>query len=158
MDSYTSTKGYDFNDETSRIIQACVEVHKNLGPGFQEVTYQRALALELQVLGLDFSREVKIPVYYKGREIDKRRVDFVVEECMVEIKAKREFDDADYIQTLSYLKASGFQLGLLVNFGAKKIEVRRLVNANREKYLDREKNERNEKREATPPSPPGEGQ
>ena len=123
-----STKGYDFDDVTSRIIGACIEVHKNLGPGFQEVIYQRALVLELQACDLEFSREVNIPVHYKGKEIGKRRVDFVVEGCMVEIKAKSIFDEEDYIQALSYLKASGFRLGLLVNFGADKVDVRRLVN------------------------------
>ena len=128
MPAYRSREGYDFDDVTSQIIGACIEVHKNLGPGFREVTYQRALAMELQACGLGFSREVEIPVYYRGKEIDKRRVDFVVEECMVEIKAKSMFDEEDYVQAVSYLKASGFQLGLLVNFGAEKIEVRRLVN------------------------------
>ena len=129
MSAYRSRKGHDFDDVTSRIIGVCIEVHRTLGPGFQEVIYQRALALELQGSGLGFSREVEIPVYYKGKEIGKRRVDFVIEECMVEIKARREFDEADYMQALSYLKASGFGLGLLVNFGAKKVEVRRLVNS-----------------------------
>ena len=99
-----------------------------MGPGFQEVTYQRALALELQVGSLDFVREEKVPVYYKGKQIDTRRVDFVVEGCLVEIKAKREFDPEDYIQTLSYLKASGYRLGLLVNFGGKRAQFKRLVN------------------------------
>jgi len=122
-----STKGYDFDDATRDIIGAAIEVHRTLGPGFMEVTYQRALALELEARGLDFSREVKIPVHYKGRQIDTRRVDFVVEDCLVEIKAKAEFDPQDYIQTLSYLKASGYRVGLLINFGAKKAEFRRLV-------------------------------
>ncbi len=126
--AHGSREGYDFDDVTSRIIGACIEVHKNLGPGFQEVIYQRALVLELQTCDLEFSREVNIPVYYKGKEIGKRRVDFVVEDCMVEIKAKSMFDEEDYIQTLSYLKASGFRLGLLVNFGMEKVDVRRLVN------------------------------
>lgn len=123
-----STKGYDFDDVTGDVIGAAIEVHRTLGPGFMEVTYQRALALELEARGLDFSREVKIPVYYKGQQIDRRRVDFTVEDCLVEIKAKAEFDPQDYIQTLSYLKASGHRLGLLINFGAKKAEFRRLVN------------------------------
>jgi len=128
MERYSSRKGYDFGEDTSKIIGVCVEVHKHLGPGFQEVLYQRALALELQAAGLEFSREVKIPVYYRGKEIGIRRVDFVVEKCMVEVKAKAILSDEDYIQTLSYLRASGFRVGLLVNFGAKKVEIRRLVN------------------------------
>lgn len=124
----TSNKGYDFNDSTGKTIGAAIEVHKTLGPGFQEVTYQRALALELHALDIDFSREVEIDVYYKGKKIDKRRVDFVIEGCLVEIKAKREFDPQDYIQALSYLKASEYKVGLLLNFGAKKVEVKRFVN------------------------------
>ena len=129
MQPSCSHKGYDFDDETSRIIGACIEVHKNLGPGFQEVIYQRALALELQAAGLEFEREVVVPVHYKGKEIGSRRVDFVVEDCMVEIKARSSFEREDYVQTLSYLKASGFGLALLVNFGAEKVEVKRLVNS-----------------------------
>jgi len=123
-----SRRGYDFDDATGGIIGACIEVHRTLGPGFREITYQRALALELEASGLDFVREEDIPIYYKDREIDTRRVDFVVEDCLVEIKAKSEFDPEDYVQTLSYLKASGFRVGLLVNFGSKKAEFRRLVN------------------------------
>jgi GxxExxY protein len=103
-------------------------VHETLGPGFREITYQRALALELAACGLDFLREEDIPVYYKDSKIDTRRVDFVVEGCMVEIKAKSEFDPEAYVQTLSYLKASGFHVGLLVNFGSKRAEFWRLVN------------------------------
>jgi GxxExxY protein len=71
---------------------------------------------------------VEIPIYYKGHKITTKRVDFVVGECMVEIKAKREFDPEDYMQALAYLKASGHKVGLLINFGQKKIEVKRLVN------------------------------
>lgn len=129
MQAGHSTKGYDFDDVTGEIIGACIEVHRNLGPGFQEVTYQRALALELQAKGLDFVREEKMPVYYKGKQIDTRRVDCVVGDCLVEIKAKREFDPEDYIQALSYLKASGYRLGLLVNFGAKRAQFKRVVNS-----------------------------
>lgn len=128
MPDTNSEKGYDFGDVTGRIIGACIEVHRSLGPGFQEVIYQRALALELKAFGLGFSREVDVPVHYKGEKIGKRRVDFVVEDCMVEIKAKSTFDDTDYIQALSYLKASGFRVGLLVNFGSTKVDVKRLVN------------------------------
>jgi len=119
---------YKDSELTSKIIRVCVEVHKNLGSGFSEITYQRALALEFKSLGLDYAREVKVPVYYKGKQIDTRRVDFVIDNCMLEIKAKSKFNPEDYIQALSYLKASGFELGLLINFGAKKIEIKRLIN------------------------------
>jgi len=127
-----SRKGYDFDDGTGDIIGACIEVHKTLGSGFREITYQRALRLELEARGLDFSREENVPIYYKGRKIDTRRVDFIVGECLVEIKAKSEFDPEDYVQALSYLKASGYGVGLLVNFGSKRAEIKRLVNTPRE--------------------------
>jgi len=127
-----SRKGYDLDDATGEIIGACIEVHETLGPGFREITYQRALRLELEARGLDFSREESIPIYYKGRKIDTRRVEFIVEECLVEIKAKSEFDPEDYVQALSYLKASGYGVGLLVNFGTRRAEIKRLVNTVRD--------------------------
>ncbi|MBA7632514.1 hypothetical protein ES703_40060 [subsurface metagenome] len=90
---------------------------------------QRPQPLKPAGKGLDNGREEKIPIYYKDRRIDTRRVDFIVEGCIVEIKAKREFDPEDYIQALSYLKASGYPVGLLINFGSKKAEFKRLVNS-----------------------------
>jgi len=123
-----SAKGYDFGDTTGRVIGAAIETHKTLGAGFQEVVYQRALALELEAAGVEFSREVRVPVFYKDRQIDTRRVDFVVEECIVEIKARSAFLPEDFIQTLSYLRASGFKVALLINFGAKTLEVKRFAN------------------------------
>src|SRR5687767_3526927 len=125
-----STHGYDFNDVTGRIIGAGIEVHKTLGPGFQEMIYQRALVVEFTARGLSFVREALIPVYYKGREIGKRRADFLVEDCIVEIKALSAFLPENYVQALSYIKASGYRLGLLLNFGATQVEIRRLVNDN----------------------------
>lgn len=123
-----STKGHNFNDLTGQIIGAALEVHKELGPGFQEVIYQRALALELEAAGLEFMREVDIPVFYKGKKIDKRRVDFVIGDCIIEIKARAILQPEDYIQTLSYLKASRYRMALLINFGSEKAEVKRLIN------------------------------
>lgn len=123
-----SNKGYDFGETTGRVIGAALEVHKTLGPGFQEVVYQRALSLELQAAGVELTREVNVPVYYKDKQIDTRRVDFVVEDCIIEIKAKLAFTPEDFVQTLSYLKASQFKVALLLNFGAGKLEIKRLVN------------------------------
>lgn len=88
----------------------------------------RATSIPSEINESDFSREENIPIFYKGKKIDTRRVDFIVEDCLVEIKAKHEFDPEDYVQTLSYLKASGYAVGLLVNFGAKRAEFKRLVN------------------------------
>lgn len=135
-----SIKGYDFDDVTGKIIGAAIEVHKNLGPGFQEIVYQRALGMELQTTGLLFTREEKIPVYYKGKQIDTRRVDFVVEDYIVEIKARSELQKEDFIQALSYLKASDYPIGLLINFGREKVETRRFVGPKfREKKSDNQK-------------------
>ena len=123
-----STHGYDFDDDTGAIIGCALEVHRTLGPGFREIVYQRALALELQAAGLDFAREVKVPIYYKDRKIDTRRADFVIEKVIVEIKAKSQLAPEDYVQTLNYLKAADYALGLLLNFGASKLQIKRLVN------------------------------
>ena len=123
---------YPLSALTGGIIAAATEVHRSLGPGFEEVIYQRALAKELIVHDLELEREVWIDVLYKGEKIGKKRVDFVVGDqsgdVMVEIKAKKQFEDVDVVQTLSYLKASGYPVGLLVNFGGQRIEVRRLAN------------------------------
>ena len=122
-----SEKGYDFGKVTDRILKCAVEVHKELGPYFLEVTYQRALEVELQAEGLEFDRECWLDVLYKGKKVEKKRIDFVVEDVLVEIKAKSEIEDKDYIQTLCYLKATGYKVALLINFGAKKIQVKRLL-------------------------------
>jgi GxxExxY protein len=95
---------YPLSDVTARIIAAAQEVHRTLGPGFEEVIYQRALARELPAHDLEFSREVWIDVQYKGEKVGRKRVDFVIDEVMVEIKAKGVLDPVDFVQTLSYLK------------------------------------------------------
>jgi len=83
--------------------------------------------LELPAYGLEFEREVRMDVVYKGEKIGKKRVDFLIEDVMVGIKAKGVIEDVDVIQTLSYLKASGLQVGLLLNFGAKSLGIKRLI-------------------------------
>jgi GxxExxY protein len=123
-----STQGYDFDDATGAIIGCALEVHRTLGPGFREIVYQRALALELDASGLEFAREIEVPIIYKGRQIDTRRADFVVEDVMVEIKARSQMLREDYVQALNYVQASGFKLGLLLNFGAPRLQIKRLVN------------------------------
>lgn len=124
----TQTGKHTFDDITGEVIKAALEVHKILGPHFQELTYQRALQQEFRQRGFDFGREVHVPVYYKGRKIHNRRVDFVVEDCLVELKAKPALEPRDFEQTLSYLKASGYKVALLLNFGAKKLGIKRIVN------------------------------
>ncbi len=122
-----STKGHDFNDGTNAIIQCALEVHKILGAGFQEVIYQRALAWELTQTQIAHDREAEVPIYYKGIHLGTRRVDFVVGEVMVELKARPEFDPENFAQVLNYLHASGFKIALLLNFGASRLQIKRLV-------------------------------
>jgi GxxExxY protein len=119
---------YPLSSLTSRIIACAVEVHKTLGPGFEELFYQRALHREFAAAGLEATREVDIEVHYKEEKLGTKRIDFVVENCLVEIKAKDKIDEVAIVQTLSYLYASGFPVALLINFGGPKIEVRRLMN------------------------------
>jgi GxxExxY protein len=119
---------YPHSEITARIIAAATQVHSQLGPGFEEVIYQRSLAKELPVHGLEFSREEWIDVYYKGERVGRKWVDFIVEEVMVEIKARARLEEVHFVQALSYLKASGYKVGLLINFGGRKLEIKRLAN------------------------------
>lgn len=111
-----------------------MRVHSFLGNGFQEVIYQRALAIEMNKTGLSFSRELEMPVYYYGEEIGSRRVDFLIEnEVMVELKAVIIMQDVHLAQGLNYLVAYNLDKGLLINFGAKSLEVKRLLRPNNKK-------------------------
>ena len=125
-------KRYPLSELTGRIIAAANEVHHTLGPGFEEVIYQRALAKELPAHGLAFEREVEMDITYKGEKVGRKRVDFVIGDTsgdvMLEVKAKHTLQDVDFVQALSYLKASGYKVGLLINFGARRLEIKRLAN------------------------------
>ncbi|MDE0298191.1 MAG: GxxExxY protein [Candidatus Poribacteria bacterium] len=117
-------------DITEKIIGAAFEVHKFLGIGFQEVIYQRALALELSRAGLTFAREVEQDIYYKEmpKPIGTRRADFVVErKVLVELKAITELGDVHQAQLLNYLRAYRLEVGLLLNFGTKQLTFKRLI-------------------------------
>ncbi len=121
---------YKYSDITEKIIGCSYEVHKFLGNGFQEVIYQRALAMEFTEAGLNFEREVEQPIFYKGYsvEIGTRRADFIVEgKVLVELKAVTTLEDVHMAQILNYLKAYRFEVGLLINFGNKSVEVKRTV-------------------------------
>jgi GxxExxY protein len=119
-----------YNDITEKIIGASFEVHKELGRGFPEVIYQRALEHEFHSFKLKFKREIEQEIYYKylPAPIGKRRADFVVEEkVLVELKAVSELDNAHIAQTLNYLKAFKLEVGLLINFGGTSLTFKRLV-------------------------------
>lgn len=122
---------YKYSELTSRIIGCAMEVHKILGNGFQEVIYQRALELEMKFQNLSFERESDMSIYYKDVHIGTRRVDFLVEKVIsVEIKALVKLEDVHLAQALNYLEAYNLEIGLLINFGAKSLEVKRLINPN----------------------------
>ncbi|TAE08892.1 MAG: GxxExxY protein [Bacteroidetes bacterium] len=112
---------------TYKIIGCAMKVHSTLGNGFQEVIYQRALAIELRKSDFGFARELEMQIFYEGEEIGTRRVDFLVEnEVMVELKALVALEDVHLAQGLNYLVAYKLHKGLLINFGAKSLEVKRL--------------------------------
>jgi GxxExxY protein len=114
---------------TEKIIGCAMKVHRELGHGFQEYIYQRALEIELKKALLHFIREYEMPVYYCGDKIGSRIVDFFVEDkIMVELKAATELTDVHLAQALNYLEASGLEIGLLINFGSKSLQFKRLHN------------------------------
>lgn len=107
-----------------------MSVHKTLGNGFQEVIYQRALEIEFLENGIEFSREHEMPIYYRYRQIGTRRVDFLVQQVIsVELKALAKLEDVHLAQAINYLEAYNLEIGLLINFGAKSLEFKRLINS-----------------------------
>ena len=112
---------------TYAIIGCAMKVHATLGNGFQEVIYQRALAIEMRKANLAFVQETGISIFYDGEEIGTRRVDFLVEQqILVELKALISLEDVHLAQGLNYLVAFQLETGLLINFGARSLEVKRL--------------------------------
>jgi len=123
-------KDYQHSDLTHTIIGAAMKVHATLSNGFQEVIYQRALAIEMNNHNLAYQRELEMQIYYDNQEIGTRRVDFFVEDkVMVEIKAIAALDDTHLAQAINYLEAYGLEIGLLINFGAKSLQYRRVINS-----------------------------
>jgi GxxExxY protein len=128
MSQIINKDSYKYSDITHKIIGCSMEVHKYLGNGFQEVIYQRALKIEMEQQGLSFSREHEMQIKYKGIDIGTRRVDFFVEEkIMVEIKAVIQLEDVHLAQAINYLEAYGLEIGLLINFGSRSLQFKRLV-------------------------------
>lgn len=118
-----------YEELTKKIIGAAMQVHKHLGNGFQEVIYQRALSIEMNLQGIQHEREKEMPIQYKGYNIGTRRVDFFVEEkIMVEIKALINLEDVHLAQAMNYIEAYNMEIGLLLNFGSKSLQFKRVHN------------------------------
>lgn len=115
-------------DITEQIIGAAFEVYNELGYGFLESVYQKAMKVELELRGLVAVLESQIRVYYKGIDVGHYEADIFVNQCvLVEIKVAKEYQKADEAQLLNELKATGIKVGLLINFGRTKVEFKRMV-------------------------------
>jgi GxxExxY protein len=120
---------FKFGDITEKIIGAAFRVHNTLGCGFQEVIYQRALELEFRLIPLEYIREFNMPIHYLNEQIGTRRVDFFVEnKISVELKALTKLEDVHLAQAINYLEAYNLEIGLLINFGSKRLEFHRFTN------------------------------
>ena len=118
--------GYKYGELTWKIIGAAIEGHKEMKNGFQEVIYQRSLAIEMKKAGLQFERAYEMPVFYKEHIVGTRRVDFFVEGVvMVEIKALIGLEDVHLAQAKNYLEVYNLEVGLLLNFGSPSLQYRR---------------------------------
>ena len=122
-------KEHKYAELTGQIIGCAMTVHSALGNGFREVIYQRALEIEMADQGIPFSREHVMPIYYKGQHIGTRRVDFLVDNVVcVELKAIIQLEDVHLAQAINYLEAYDLEVGLLINFGARSLEFKRVTN------------------------------
>ncbi|MFT3824570.1 MAG: GxxExxY protein [Chitinophagaceae bacterium] len=118
-----------YKEITEKIIGSAMRVHAAMGNGFQEVIYQRALAIEFRYAGLNFEREFNMKIYYRGEEVGERRVDFFVENIiMVEIKAVIKLENVHLAQAKNYLEAYNLEVGLLLNFGSTSLTFKRIGN------------------------------
>lgn len=131
MNSILVRNEEEINRLTHKIIGCAMQVHSTLGNGFQEVIYQRALAIEFAFQGIEFSREMEMDLYYREQHIGTRRVDFFVEgKVMVEIKAIEKLEDVHKAQAINYCEAYKIADGLLINFGSKSLDFKRVYNKN----------------------------
>ncbi len=120
---------YKYSEMTGQIIGLAMEVHNHLGNGFQEVIYQRALEFEFAKNQIKFDREFEMPILYRGENIGTRRVDFLINKIIsVEIKAVIQLEPVHLAQAMNYLEAYNLEVGLLLNFGAQSLQIKRLLN------------------------------
>lgn len=149
---------YKYSELTGNIIKCAMTVHSALGNGFthlfyfifngirdcfavQEVIYQRALAIEMQLAGIAFSREHEMPIFYRDEQIGTRRVDFLVESVIsVELKAITIIEDVHFAQAINYLEAYNLEIGLLINFGERSLNFKRLTNKKYKSFQSQQSN------------------
>jgi GxxExxY protein len=120
---------YKYSEITEKAIGCAMKVHQKMRNGYQELIYNRCLAIEFRKAAIVFQNEMELPIFYDGVEVGKRRVDFLVEsKVLLEIKATSELTDAHLAQALNYLEVLNLEIGLLINFGSKSLEIKRLIN------------------------------
>ena len=120
--------GHQFEELSSRILAAALDVHKALGPGFLERIYQKAMEVALNHRSVPFERQKEIPVVFEGENVGLQKLDLLVaEECIVELKAVKGLEDIHFAQVRSYLRATGLHVGLLLTFNATTLVIKRVV-------------------------------
>jgi GxxExxY protein len=118
-----------YEELTRAVIGCAMKVHATLGNGFQEVIYQRCLEIELKKADIEFAREQTMPIFYDGHEVGSRRADFIIaHKVLVELKAIIDLEDVHLAQGLNYLEAYCLEVGLLINFGSRSLQFKRLLN------------------------------
>src|SRR4051795_9984042 len=128
MNQESRKTGKDLRDSevTNSIIAAAIRVHRALGPGFLESIYEEALAVEFAVSGIQFIRQHPVPLFYRDHQIGEHRLDFLIEgRIVVELKAISALEDIHFAVGRSYLKATGLQDGLLLNFATTPLTIKR---------------------------------
>lgn len=114
---------------TEKVIGCAISVHRDLGPGFLEKIYEHALCVELEQQGISYQRQMTVPVFYKRKLCGQHRLDLVIEnKVILELKAAKAFEDIHFAIVLSYLKASGFPVALLLNYAEPTLAIRRFGN------------------------------
>ncbi len=118
----------ELEELTSQVIGCAIEVHRTLGPGFLESIYEQALLVELKHAGISVRFQEDVPVRYREVEVGQHRFDLLIEDqLIVELKAIKSLEDIHFAQTRSYLKALGLKHGLLLNFAAMPLTIKRVI-------------------------------
>ena len=120
--------GHDFEALSGQIIEAAISVHKQLGPGFLESIYENAMKVALRHRGIAYEAQKEVTIIFEDEEVGEHRLDLLVgSEIVVELKAIKALEDIHFAQVVSYLKATGRRVGLLLNFNAPTLVIKRIV-------------------------------